>query len=527
MTTPETAGQEAVDVLVIGGGISGLTMAHELAERGLRVHVLEKGQGLGGKAISYFTPPHNLPGEHGPHLFPAFYAHFLNILERIPLDHANPEAGRVPDQLISLRPPDRTSPGKKTWRDRLDGLLLRLGFFNLGLMSPERSRTRYTAVSFQDYFDYASRTPRTKTFFTRPQTLLAARTDRCDATTICDVYFEALCWPRDQVLRTFPAPTHIALFQPWRAYLEHVLGVRFSCGVEVERVLLREDGQVDRVMDTTGRRYQARYYAFCVPVEILRKILTANPDLLSLSPAFASLPSLDGACYGGIQLYLRGRAPALCKKLFEADHPWLLVGMDHSSYFHPPYCRDFTVLSTVIAEWDRPGRFIPKPARLCTPQELIEEQVAVLKNHFPEADFRLEDYFIDPTLKYDPVKGWSCTSPLFISRTGTFDCRPLPGFHGPNLTVAGDFTRTSHVLTASMESACESGRQAARAILERENKADGMEVNLSGLPRWCRMARSVDGVLFRLGLPSPLDLLYRLVRAAFRRRSPAVPQAET
>jgi len=519
MTISPTVEQDPVDVLVIGGGISGLTMAHELAERGLRVRVLEKGQGLGGKAISYNTQPHNLPGEHGPHFFPAFYAHFQSILTRIPLDPAKPQAGYVPDQLVSIQPASpRTRQQDKTWRERLDGLLMFVGFFNLGLIAPHRSQTRYTTVSFRDYFDVASRSTRTQKRFNGPQTLLAARTDLCDATTICDFYFTALRWPRNQVLRTFPAPTHLALFAPWRAYLEHVLGVRFHCGVEIERVSLRADGHVDTIVDTNGQSHKARYYAFCVPVEILRQLVTANQGLMPLSKSFASLSRLDAACYGGIQLFLRGKTPALARKIFEPDHPWLLVGLDHSSYFQAPHCRDFTVFSTIIAEWDKPGQFIKKPARHCTPDELIAEKLAVLKSHFPEADFELEGYSIDPTLRYDPEKGWHCTSPLFISRTGTFDCRPLPGFHGPNLTLAGDFTRTTNVLTASMESACESGRRAAKAILDRENKGDGMRLNLSGLPRWCRFVRAVDGLLFRLGLPNPLDLLYRLLRRALKRR---------
>ena len=41
------------NVLVIGGGIAGMTAAWELAEAGVNVHLVEKSGFLGGHAIQY------------------------------------------------------------------------------------------------------------------------------------------------------------------------------------------------------------------------------------------------------------------------------------------------------------------------------------------------------------------------------------------------------------------------------------------------------------------------------------------
>src|SRR5439155_3858467 len=65
-------------VIVIGGGVAGMTAAHELAGRGFDVVVYELRPIPGGKARSMDAIPGTggrraLPGEHGFRFFPGFY----------------------------------------------------------------------------------------------------------------------------------------------------------------------------------------------------------------------------------------------------------------------------------------------------------------------------------------------------------------------------------------------------------------------------------------------------------------------
>ena len=79
-------------VIVLGGGVAGMSTAHELIERGFEVTVYDKHRNYcGGKARSVNVPSTNkmvkdkyLPGEHGFRFFPGFYRHIIDTMERIP-----------------------------------------------------------------------------------------------------------------------------------------------------------------------------------------------------------------------------------------------------------------------------------------------------------------------------------------------------------------------------------------------------------------------------------------------------------
>jgi len=91
-------------VAIIGGGVAGLSAAHELAERGFRVTVFEASRTTGGKARSIFVPGtatngrRDLPGEHGFRFFPSFYRHLPDTMRRIPFAN-NPNG--VADNLVA------------------------------------------------------------------------------------------------------------------------------------------------------------------------------------------------------------------------------------------------------------------------------------------------------------------------------------------------------------------------------------------------------------------------------------------
>ena len=75
-------------VIIMGGGVAGMSAAHELIERGFDVQVFEKKVQLpGGKARSVNVPDFDagehynpLPGEHGFRFFPGFYKRVIDTV---------------------------------------------------------------------------------------------------------------------------------------------------------------------------------------------------------------------------------------------------------------------------------------------------------------------------------------------------------------------------------------------------------------------------------------------------------------
>src|SRR5262245_28196576 len=92
-------------VAILGGGVAGLSAAHELVRLGYRVNVYERRPALGGKAQSQRRPAtgaggrNDLPGEHGFRFYPSFYRYLILTMSEIPLDPSKPGGPKVADNL--------------------------------------------------------------------------------------------------------------------------------------------------------------------------------------------------------------------------------------------------------------------------------------------------------------------------------------------------------------------------------------------------------------------------------------------
>ncbi|MGW5697718.1 hydroxysqualene dehydroxylase [Streptomyces asiaticus] len=556
-------------VAVLGGGVSGLSAAHELAERGYEVTVYEYYDALGGKARSMDVPGTGtggrkpLPGEHGFRFFPGFYRNLPDTMRRIPFPgnangvHGNLRGGTEelfargsgrPDLHFPLRrvttPP---APGDLTpsWiRDQILSVLDlathlpadEAAYFADRLLvhltsCDARREGQWEKVPWWDFIRAGEMSREYQELLGIGQTrnLVATRAETASTRTVGRVIIEALIlWGLlgrgmdgdADIDRVLNAPTSEAWIDPWESHLRS-LGVEFVLGTEVREVVYG-GGRVTgvRVAARDGDRQRtitADHYVSALPVEHAR--VTWGPALRAADPQLGRCDALKTDWMTGVMFYLRTPTPVVHGHINCLDSPWAVTGIGQAQFWDVrDFSRDYgdgrahECLSTIISEWDKPGILYGKTARECTKDEIVAELWAQLKdglNDSGKTTLRDEDrlgWFMDPA-----VTGLGGPDPqnreqLLIHPTGTLYHRPSARTAVPNFFLAGDYVRTD-VDLATMEGANESARRAVNALLDADNSgAERCHIWELFRPPEMEPLKRVDEVRYRLGLPNTFDL---------------------
>ncbi|MFC4376755.1 FAD-dependent oxidoreductase [Nocardia halotolerans] len=500
-------------VAVLGGGVAGLTAAHELVERGFEVTVHEA-RALGGKARSVAVPGTgrdgrpDLPGEHGFRFFPGFYQNLPDTMRRIPVP-GNPDGvwnnlrsvaearfSRSDGDDILLALPD--SPAAFTAsptevRETLAATITtmskmppaeaayfanRLLVFNSSCEARRFGQWEHT--SWYDFVQGHRRSHEFRAIVSRSLTslMVAAKEDLASTRTIGSMGEQFLGNPlglgNDGGLdRVLDDATNIAWIDPWVAHLRG-LGVRFELGARVEELVVR-DKRIGgaRISGSGGARtVSADYFVVAVPVERARALWSA--PVLELAPEFSAMDRLYVDWMNGIQIYFRTPLHIARGHIALVDSPWSLTAISQNQLWRQklPSFGDGSVadcLSVDISNWHTPGILFGKPAEECTHEQIFREVWAQLSAHLNDREQLLRpadvhSWFLDPGITWQGDRNANA-DPLLINTAGSWDARPVT--HGPieNLFLAGDYVRTD-VDLATMEGANESARAAVNAILD-------------------------------------------------------------
>jgi uncharacterized protein with NAD-binding domain and iron-sulfur cluster len=522
----------ATTVAVLGGGVGGLSAAHELAERGFEVTVYEQRARPGGKARSYPTPD-GLPAEHGFRFFPAFYRHLPDTMARIPLDGGSvrdrfvgaerlliARADGANELLAPAHAPESLADLAVLARFVFDAatqlgvpavdvtwLLERL--FTLLSSCDERRVEQWDLQSWWSYVQADRRSEAFRRYLADglTRTLVAARAKEMSARTgglILVQLLLDLSRAGDRADRVLDAPTSDAWIGPWIAHLQQ-RGVDVRLAETVEALAVRGG----RIAGATvaGREVTADHYVAALPVEVMRTLL--SPELRAAEPRLNGLDRLVTRWMNGIMFYLREDLPLVHGHAIYLDSAWALTSISQRQFW-----REFDfpgiggVLSLDISEWQRPGPRTGKVAALCTPEEIRDEVWGQLQDHLDDALDGVEvvSWFLDEAIAFPNPSGATNAEPLLVNTKGSWADRPDATTRIPNLFLAADYVRT-HTDLATMEGANEAARRAVNGILDAtHSNARRCEVWPLREPPSLKLARTLDRLLWRLRRPAPSPL---------------------
>jgi uncharacterized protein with NAD-binding domain and iron-sulfur cluster len=429
----------AKKVVVLGGGVAGMSAAHELVERGFEVEVFERQLIPGGKARSIpvtepfvgrspvggraFDSAHYrsrkpwLPGEHGFRFFPGFYRHVVETMARIPYR----DGKSVADNLVNTsvcqlarfdRPasyvPARFPRSPEDLKAAVGALVDLLGgqmevnleetaFFAGKLWQvmtscDDRRFKEYEAIAWWDFIEAEQRSAAYQKVFGNviTRSLVAAKAEWASTRTIANVFLQFVFDILDPSVatsdRVLNGPTNDVWIHPWLEYLRS-RGVQYHLGTAVVSLRVADGAVAGATVSREGKTWEVHgdYYVAALPVERMAKLVT--PELLALDPALGHLEALGNEYVewmNGIQYYLTRDVTITHGHTVYVDSPWALTSVSQAQFW-----RDFDlseygdglvrgILSVDISDWDVPG-LNGKEADRCTRREIAEETWRQLK----------------------------------------------------------------------------------------------------------------------------------------------------
>jgi len=425
-------------VAVLGGGVAGLSAAHELAERGYDVTVYEKKDMFGGKARSLSVPNSatagrkDLPGEHGFRFFPRFYKHLPDTMTRIPfpgnvsvfknLVNATrievARSGKVPLVLTARIPRD-----PQDWAVALHTMFTGLGvpddevlFFVDRLLvlltsCPERRLAEYEKIPWWTFVGAETRSKEYQTLLAEGLTrsLVAMRAEDGSTRTVGYMLLQLLfgLLTTGGFDRLLAGPTNEVWLNPWLSYLKQ-RGVTMNAGVTVQQIHAGSSGVTSVSAGRNGQTQEvtADYYIAAMPVEIMAGLVT--DELRQLAPSLAALNQLPTRWMNGIQFYLSQDVPLDHGHTLYADSHWALTSISQKQFWQQANLANYGdgrvagLLSVDISDWDAVGILVGKSATQCTADEIKNEVWAELKAHLNVGgaqvilDESLLSWFLDP-----------------------------------------------------------------------------------------------------------------------------------
>jgi hypothetical protein len=531
-------------VSIFGGGITGLTIAHECLDAGLEVHLYESANVLGGKAVG--TPNDGFPLEHAPRIIANRYFSFFETLFRVPLptgkgtlmDNVIPVAnirlasGDI-DQPVTLgidllsvisRLWSLTSYMRKInipWSE----LIYTFGKCIMWIWScDDRKNTLSQTLTIGEYLNLETKSQQYRNFIVKLMGIITA----AKVTAACDVSVEVLCTLLLSILipgtkgisvvfSVSNGPTSDAIIDPWVAHLVNKgLKIHLNSlvvGVDANRIRLRIGDQVDQIVPS---QHNLCAFAFSYHDTKSLNLITTQGDEENTQ---------------GFSVYLKTIPEHLNLSLdfhFAMDSPWDIayVVRTPDTWKTTPFDPSIKgLVNIIVSQFQVAGKVHGKTFIQCNLQEIQDEFCSQIGldssaihsiklgygiNYVP-ANQPSPPEWIDFAPNTDNYK-WTTSMPIFILTPDFAKAMPpITSVNSPYIFTVGEFT-DSPTIVPTMEKANEVGKLCASEIYT----AAGLTYPKSRLHVpyfYGNWIRSLDSIIFNLQQAGVTSLLHRCILA--------------
>lgn len=486
------------NVIIIGGGIAGLTAAHELIDEGYHVMLIERNDIVGGLARTYQDAANKIcPYEYSWRAYGKWYQNVYNIMKRIPYT----ESTSVYDKLVTLQ------GGPKTCNKKIplyENSFRQMPHKDIIKLLP--TVVKYYSSSNQKNIDDLSgiglREFIIKTGLSKTGEDLMGKIvgpylgfDYHNASLYDLLYAHEMISNNSSSLFNFSItslPTNYIWFNKWTSLLISK-GLDLRLNTQVIKLNFKNNKilSIHTHNKLTGQNeiIKGQYYINCTGPEILKDFL--YPFRLSLFYKNIKNVAANGRqiqlsiyYYINKKIYLQNKNTLA----YLPNTPWLLMVLPTGHIWGDKYLSKYCdskikeVISVGICEPYVKGILIKKPWSKCNRKEIeIEAWYQLMNdkdfinnicikgsiNNIKIIDFKMWDSFVYKNGKIDTYE------PKWANNINTIQYRPNVACPIKNLFISGAYTNTSTCIY-SMESAAESGIIAAKAVCTMNNKKDNI-----------------------------------------------------
>jgi len=505
------------NVIVFGAGISGLTISHELLERGYSVQLYESTDVVGGFARSRRLPDKDdMPTEHSWRAYAPFYMNFFNIAKRIPTKNGKTVYDNLSRPYNMLLPHNEiTERGMKPKPSLKDWATIGLPVAKC-LMSDKR-REVYAKQDFNKLMRGKLSPAGNDQYLEMLGTGLGLNPKKTSVLSVAKFAEMDMGptehyhhdkhgdnkhqpWERWHVMKK---PTSEAWFEPWLTHLKN-MGLKIYFNSELVRInttpnktrvinCLVSYGKQDKIVGTPND-----IYVFCVNPFFFKDILV-NSGLATSTPDFIKAVNVvkDGPHYQiGFRLAFNKKinVPQIndCFIFPDSEFNITLYPQDNFFDLDDPYFKNISGVNMDLNKEKRkslwsgticvafePGKLYGKPAYRLDKDKLIREVIFQVfrskelhrliesNNNYKMKDLHVVNSNVWYEWEYDKkTEVLRSITPKWVNSLNTHQYRPNQKSGIPNAYIGGSHTKTT-VDIWSMEGAVESGKIIAKDITER------------------------------------------------------------